>query len=96
MFIVQESDIGDPHAASSTLTNSNFTNGFKNKSRHIAHVSCSKRQTSRAHLTTRQAGSLAFQETFKKLMVKKEEEIAEREERRRRDKKVAAKSFVDL
>jgi hypothetical protein len=34
----------------------------------------------------RQAGSLAFQETFKKLMTKKKEATAEREERQRRDK----------
>jgi hypothetical protein len=45
---------------------------------------------------TRQADSLAFQETFKELMIRKEEVIAEREERRRRDKDATTKSFVDL
>jgi hypothetical protein len=45
---------------------------------------------------TQQAGSLAFQETFKELMTKKEEATAEREERRRRDKEATTKSFVDL
>jgi hypothetical protein len=43
-----------------------------------------------------QAGSLAFQETFKELMVKKEEATAEREERRRRDKEATTKRFIDL
>jgi hypothetical protein len=43
-----------------------------------------------------QAGSLAFQETFKELMTKKEEATPEREERRRRDKEANTKSFVDL
>jgi hypothetical protein len=43
-----------------------------------------------------QAGSLAFQETFKELMTKKEEATAEREERQRRDKEATTKSFVDL
>jgi hypothetical protein len=44
----------------------------------------------------RQAGSLAFHETFKELMTKKEEAIAEREERQRRYKEDITKSFVDL
>jgi hypothetical protein len=45
---------------------------------------------------TRQAGSLAFQETFKELMTKKEEATVEREKRRCRDKEATTKSFVDL
>jgi hypothetical protein len=44
----------------------------------------------------RQAGSLAFKETFKELMTNKEEATAEREERQRRDKEATTKSFVDL
>jgi hypothetical protein len=43
-----------------------------------------------------QAGSLAFQETFKELMTKKEEATAEREERWHRDKEATTKSFIDL
>jgi hypothetical protein len=39
---------------------------------------------------------LAFQYTFKELMVKKEDAIAEREEKRRRDNEATTKSFVDL
>jgi hypothetical protein len=44
----------------------------------------------------RQAGSLAFQETFKELMTRKEEVTTEREERQRRDKESTTKSFIDL
>jgi hypothetical protein len=44
----------------------------------------------------RQAGSLAFQETFKELMTKKEEATAEREEQRHRDKEATTKSLIDL
>jgi hypothetical protein len=44
----------------------------------------------------RQAGTLAFQETFKELKTKKEEATAEREERRWRDKEATTKSFIDL
>jgi hypothetical protein len=43
-----------------------------------------------------QAGSLAFQETFKELMTKKVEATAEREERWRRDKDATTKSFIDF
>jgi hypothetical protein len=43
-----------------------------------------------------QVGSLAFQETFKELMVNKEEDIAEKKQRRCSDKVATSKSFVDL
>jgi hypothetical protein len=44
----------------------------------------------------RQAGSFAFQDTLKELVVKKEEAIAGRKERRCRDKEATTKSFVNL
>jgi hypothetical protein len=51
-------------------------------------------KASKAYIA-RQVGSLAFQETFKELMVKKEEAIAKKQ-RRCSDKVATSKSFVGL